>query len=287
VVFERFTERARQVVVLAQEEACELRHDYIGTEHILLGLLREQEGLAARVLESFDITVERVRGQVVRIVGSGEEVTSGQIPFTPRTKKVFEMALRESLSLGHNYIGTEHILLALVRENEGVGARILLDFDVDPEKIRYQVRRMLGGPGGSEAAAAATAGVAATVEARARQRGARMFPSPPPPRPPLDWQRATILWRPEGLELRVPLTLNEGAMAVFAADKVWSKPPLAGLRREIWNGWLALASVSLLDEVDPLELRRLLDKAAKRALNATGRERGRVEDFLRRLREGR
>src|ERR671929_157535 len=127
-MFERFTERARQVVVLAQEEARILKHNYIGTEHILLGLLREEEGLAARVLESLDITVERVRAQVVRIVGSGEEVTSGQIPFTPRAKKVLELALREALSLGHNYIGTEHILLGLVRENEGVAARILLDF---------------------------------------------------------------------------------------------------------------------------------------------------------------
>jgi len=283
-VFERFTERARQVVVYAQEEARELRHTYIGTEHILLGLLREQEGLAARVLESFDLTVERVRGQVVRIVGSGEEVTSGQIPFTPRAKKVFEMALRESLSLGHNYIGTEHILLALVRENEGVGARILLDFDADPERVRNEVRRMLSGPAGR---AAAAAGVAATVEARVRQRGARMFPSPPPPRPPLDWQRATILWRPEGLELRVPLALNEGAIAAFAADEVWSSPPLAGLRREIWRGWLALASITLLDEVDPVELRRVLDGAAKRATDVSGRERGRVADFLDRLREGR
>jgi hypothetical protein len=220
----------------------------------------------------------------VRIVGSGEEVTSGQIPFTPRAKKVFEMALRESLSLGHNYIGTEHILLALVRENEGVGARILLDFDADPERVRNEVRRMLSGPAGR---AAAAAGVAATVEARVRQRGARMFPSPPPPRPPLDWQRATILWRPEGLELRVPLALNEGAIAAFAADEVWSSPPLAGLRREIWRGWLALASITLLDEVDPVELRRVLDGAAKRATDVSGRERGRVADFLDRLREGR
>jgi ATP-dependent Clp protease ATP-binding subunit ClpC len=147
-VFERFTERARQVVVLAQEEARTLKHNYIGTEHILLGLLREEEGLAARVLESLDITVERVRAQVVRIVGSGEEVTSGQIPFTPRAKKVLELALREALSLGHNYIGTEHILLGLVRENEGVAARILLDFDADSEKIRNEVIRMLSGPGG-------------------------------------------------------------------------------------------------------------------------------------------
>src|SRR3954470_17902018 len=154
-MFERFTERARQVVVLAQEEARTLKHNYIGTEHILLGLLREEEGLAARVLESLDITVERVRGQVVRIVGSGEEVTSGQIPFTPRAKKVLELALREALSLGHNYIGTEHILLGLVRENEGVAARILLDFDADSEKIRNEVIRMLSGPGGRRSGSSA------------------------------------------------------------------------------------------------------------------------------------
>ncbi len=165
-MFERFTERARQVVVLAQEEARTLKHNYIGTEHILLGLLREEEGLAARVLESLDITVERVRAQVVRIVGSGEEVTSGQIPFTPRAKKVLELALREALSLGHNYIGTEHILLGLVRENEGVAARILLDFDADSEKIRNEVIRMLSGPGGrrqgsGQGAAAAGRGGAA------------------------------------------------------------------------------------------------------------------------------
>ena len=146
------------MVVLAQEEARTLKHNYIGTEHILLGLLREEEGLAARVLESLDITVERVRAQVVRIVGSGEEVTSGQIPFTPRAKKVLELALREALSLGHNYIGTEHILLGLVRENEGVAARILLDFDADSEKIRNEVIRMLSGPGGRRQGAAAGAG---------------------------------------------------------------------------------------------------------------------------------
>jgi ATP-dependent Clp protease ATP-binding subunit ClpC len=157
-MFERFTERARQVVVLAQEEARTLKHNYIGTEHILLGLLREEEGLAARVLESLDITVERVRAQVVRIVGSGEEVTSGQIPFTPRAKKVLELALREALSLGHNYIGTEHILLGLVRENEGVAARILVDFDADSEKIRNEVIRMLSGPGGRRQGAGAGAG---------------------------------------------------------------------------------------------------------------------------------
>src|SRR6201982_3541914 len=157
-MFERFTERARQVVVLAQEEARTLKHNYIGTEHILLGLLREEEGLAARVLESLDITVEEVRAQVARIVGQGDEVTTGQIPFTPRAKKVLELALREALSLGHNYIGTEHILLGLVRENEGVAARILLDFDADAEKIRNEIIRMLSGPGRRQAGAGGPAG---------------------------------------------------------------------------------------------------------------------------------
>jgi ATP-dependent Clp protease ATP-binding subunit ClpC len=144
-VFEQFTERARQVVVLAQEEARALRHNYIGTEHILLGLLREEEGLAARVLESLDITVEEVRAQVARIVGQGEEVTTGQIPFTPRAKKVLELALREGLSLGHKYIGTEHVLLGLLREGEGVAVRILLNFDADADKIRSKVLHLLGG----------------------------------------------------------------------------------------------------------------------------------------------
>src|ERR687887_583260 len=144
-VFERFTERARQVVVLAQDEARALKHNYIGTEHLLLGLLREEEGLAARVLESLDITVEEVRAQVARIVGEGDEIATGQIPFTPRAKKVLELALREALSLGHNYIGTEHVLLGLARENEGVAARILLDFDADADTIRDAVIRSLSG----------------------------------------------------------------------------------------------------------------------------------------------
>ena len=175
-MFERFTERARQVVVLAQDEARALKHNYIGTEHILLGLLREEEGLAARVLDSLDITVEDVRANVARIVGQGEEVTTGQIPFTPRAKKVLELALREALSLGHNYIGTEHILLGLVRENEGVAARILLDFDADAEKIRNEIIRMLSGPGrrqgqGSGAAqgSGAGAGGAAAASAEAKK----------------------------------------------------------------------------------------------------------------------
>ena len=124
-MFERFTERARQVIVLAQEEARMLRHNYIGTEHLLLGLLREADGVAARVLGTLEVSLEEVRGEVTRIVGEGEHESQGQIPFTPRAKKVLELALREALSLGHNYIGTEHILLGLMRESEGVAARIL------------------------------------------------------------------------------------------------------------------------------------------------------------------
>jgi ATP-dependent Clp protease ATP-binding subunit ClpC len=146
-VFERFTERARQVVVLAQDEARALGHNYIGTEHILLGLLREEEGLAARVLESLDVTVEEVRAQVKRLVGEGdEEIVTGQIPFTPRAKKVLELALREALSLKHSYIGPEHILLGVVRENDGVAARILLDFGADAETVRNEIMRVLSGP---------------------------------------------------------------------------------------------------------------------------------------------
>ncbi len=145
-MFERFTERARQVVVLAQEEARELKHNYIGTEHLLLGLLREGDGVAARVLSGLEVSLEDVRGEIMRIVGEGEHEAQGQIPFTPRAKKVLELALREALSLGHNYIGTEHILLGLVRESEGVAARILNDLDADADRIRQEVMRVLSGP---------------------------------------------------------------------------------------------------------------------------------------------
>jgi ATP-dependent Clp protease ATP-binding subunit ClpA len=147
-MFERFTERARQVVVYAQDESRRLRHNYIGTEHLLLGLLREEEGLAAKVLDSFGLTLDRVRDQVARIVGRGDEIVSGQIPFTPRGKKVLELSLREALSLGHDYIGTEHILLGLVRENEGVAMRIMLDYDAYADTVRADLLRLLAGPGG-------------------------------------------------------------------------------------------------------------------------------------------
>jgi ATP-dependent Clp protease ATP-binding subunit ClpC len=144
-VFERFTERARQVVVLAQDEARNLKHNYIGTEHLLLGLLREEKGIAARVLAGFDVTLDEVRSQVARIVGPGDETVTGQIPFTPRAKKVLELALREAMQLQSGYIGTEHLLLGIARENQGVASRVLLDFDVDSDKIRSGVLKALGG----------------------------------------------------------------------------------------------------------------------------------------------
>jgi ATP-dependent Clp protease ATP-binding subunit ClpC len=164
-MFERFTERARKVVVLAQEEARHFNHNYIGTEHLLLGLLREDEGVAARALGSLNVTLDEVREQVESIVGYGEEGTGGQAPFTPRSKKVLELALREALQLGHNYIGTEHILLGLVRESEGVAARVLSNLGVDPDKVRREVVRMLGG-GRSQRGRGGEAGGRGGVEAK-------------------------------------------------------------------------------------------------------------------------
>jgi ATP-dependent Clp protease ATP-binding subunit ClpC len=144
-MFERFTDRARRVVVLAQEEARMLNHNYIGTEHILLGLIHEGEGVAAKALESLGISLEAVRQQVEEIIGQGQQAPSGHIPFTPRAKKVLELSLREALQLGHNYIGTEHILLGLIREGEGVAARILVKLGADLNRVRREVIRLLHG----------------------------------------------------------------------------------------------------------------------------------------------
>ncbi len=143
-MLERLTERARRVIDLALEEATRLNHNYIGTEHLLLGLLREDEGVAARILNSQGATLNRVREQVESIVGYGEEGTVGQAPFTPRSKKVLELALREAQQFGYDYTGTEHILLGLVRESEGVAARVLSNLDVDPDKVRQEVLREVG-----------------------------------------------------------------------------------------------------------------------------------------------
>ena len=151
-MFERFTDRARRVVVLAQEEASMLNHNYIGTEHILLGLIHEGEGVAAKALESLGISLEAVRAQVEEIIGQGQQAPSGHIPFTPRAKKVLELSLREALQLGHNYIGTEHILLGLIREGEGVAAQVLVKLGADLNRVRQQVIQLLSGYQGKEAA---------------------------------------------------------------------------------------------------------------------------------------
>ena len=158
-MFERFTDRARRVVVLAQEEARLLNHNYIGTEHILLGLIHEGEGVAAKALESLGISLEAVRSQVEELIGQGGSSPSGHIPFTPRAKKVLELSLREALQLGHNYIGTEHILLGLIREGEGVAAQVLVKLGADLSRVRQQVIQLLSGYSGSGAPSGEKAGV--------------------------------------------------------------------------------------------------------------------------------
>jgi prophage maintenance system killer protein len=154
VRFERFTDRARRVVVLAHEEARMLNHNYIGTEHILLGLIHEGEGVAAKALESLGISLEAVRQQVEEIIGQGQQAPSGHIPFTPRAKKVLQLSREEALNLGHNYIGTEHILLGLIREGGGVAAQVLVKLGADLNRVRQQVTQLLNGYQGKEPAAA-------------------------------------------------------------------------------------------------------------------------------------
>jgi ATP-dependent Clp protease ATP-binding subunit ClpC len=161
-VFERFTDRARRVLVLAQEEARLLNHNYIGTEHLLLGLIHEGEGVAAKALESLGISLEAVRAQVEEIIGQGQSAPTGHIPFTPRAKKVLELSLREAKQLGHNYIGTEHILLGLIREGEGVASQVLVKLGAGLDRVRQQVIQLLSGS------------AAAGMEAGARTRLVRM-----------------------------------------------------------------------------------------------------------------
>ena len=144
-MFERFTDRARRVVVLAQDEARSLNHNYIGTEHLLLGLITEGEGVAAKALESLDINKDAVRSAVIDIIGEGEKPVEGHIPFTPRAKRVFELSLREALQLGHNYIGTEHLLLGLLKEGEGVASQVLIKLGADLSKVRQTVIELLSG----------------------------------------------------------------------------------------------------------------------------------------------
>jgi ATP-dependent Clp protease ATP-binding subunit ClpC len=173
-LFERFTDRARRVVVLAQEEARLLNHNYIGTEHILLGLIHEGEGVAAKALESLNISLEAVRSQVEEIIGQGGSSPSGHIPFTPRAKKVLELSLREALQLGHNYIGTEHILLGLIREGEGVAAQVLVKLGADLSRVRQQVIQLLSGytgPAGGEPKGSGTAASSSSGQSEGGQQG--------------------------------------------------------------------------------------------------------------------
>jgi len=169
-VFERFTDRARRSVVFAQEEARLLNHNYIGTEHILLGLLRGEEGVAATALKTLGVSLEATRQRVEEIIGEGREMPPGHIPFTPRAKKALELSLREALQLGHNYIGTEHILLGLIREDEGVAAQVLKELGADLDRVRQTVIQLLSGyaagseTAGGEAVGAVTEGVAPTSE---------------------------------------------------------------------------------------------------------------------------
>ena len=171
-MFERFTDRARRVVVLAQEEARMLNHSYIGTEHILLGLIHEGDGVAAKALQSLDVSLGAVREQVREIIGQGQQAPSGHIPFTPRAKKVLELSLREALQLGHNYIGTEHILLGLIREGEGVAAQVLVQLGADLNRVRQTVIQLLSGYQGSgETEGKEPAGVSSTGGSQGQQAG--------------------------------------------------------------------------------------------------------------------
>ncbi len=209
-MFERFTDRARRVVVLAQEEARMLNHNYIGTEHILLGLIHEGEGVAAKALEAMDISLESVREQVEEIIGQGTQAPSGHIPFTPRAKKVLEYSLREALQLGHNYIGTEHILLGLIREGEGVAAQVLTNLGADLPRVRQQVIQLLNGYQGSSSSLEATQepAAAASVPSSSPSRGRGGTPS-------------------------TSLVLDQFGRNLTAAAREGKLDPVMGVRKEI------------------------------------------------------
>ncbi len=257
-MFERFTESARQIVVGAQEEARLQHHNYIGTEHLLLALLRDPDDVPAQVLGRHGVTPEAARFAVRAIVHPGDGPTHGQIPFTPRGKKVLELALRESLSHGSNEIRPEHILRGLLREHGGVAASALAAMGaLDGVLAELEITPIEGDEPGE-------------------QRWQR--------RPPGRWERAHLMWRPEGIELRVPVAFADGQLAAVANDPAWEAPPLAGLGREIWRGWIAVRSPTLLDDADPRDLRAAIDGLIARAQDG-GELRERVDAYLRALRE--
>jgi ATP-dependent Clp protease ATP-binding subunit ClpC len=222
-MFERFTDRARNVVVLAQQEARLLKHNYIGTEHILLGLARESEGLAAQALEELGIGLDAVREQVEEIIGQGKKSPSGHIPFTPRAKKVLELSLREALQLGHNYIGTEHILLGLIREGEGVAAQVLVNLAGDLKTVRQQVIQLLKeNPTTDEMPQAAQARVASLAESAAevgiigRAEGAVPIGLAPAESASLSGKLNEVLSRLDSIGNR--MTLIERALGIDTAE---------------------------------------------------------------------
>jgi dihydroneopterin aldolase len=206
-LFERFTDRARRVVVLAQQESRLLNHNYIGTEHILLGLLHEGEGVAARALELLGIDLVSVRQQVTEIIGQGDQSATGHVPFTPRAKKVLELSLRESRQLGHNYIGTEHILLGLIREGEGVAAQVLQRFEIDLPKVRQQVIELLSTAGEEPPP---TARLVPRGPDRIEVRGLRVF----------GHHGAMPEEQQEGQEFLIDVTLHLSLAAAGASDQL-------------------------------------------------------------------
>ena len=187
-MFERFTDRARRVVVLAQEEARMLNHNYIGTEHLLLGLIHEGNGVAATALESLGISLDAVRQQVEEIIGQGQQAPSGHIPFTPRAKKVLELSLREATQLGQDHIGTEHILLGLIREGDGVAAQVLVKLSADPNRVRQQVIQLVHGRAGED-----VTGEGSGLGKRARAQLPEVL-SRGPARWTVVWQRSNAGW---------------------------------------------------------------------------------------------
>jgi hypothetical protein len=227
-MFERFTDRARRVVVLAQEEARFLNHDYIGTEHILLGLVHEEQGVAARALESLGISLEAVRAEVTKVVGRGEHPPTGHIPFTPRAKKVLELSLREAIQLNHDYIGTEHILLGVVREGEGVAAQVLVKLGADLSRVRQQVTQLISGHAGTDPAEQVTRG-----RVRLSQEAAMAMVSGGP---------AVFQTGPAELIRVVPL-----AREVFRG----SGHRVVLISLELWSGWLDLRLALLPEDAPP------------------------------------
>jgi ATP-dependent Clp protease ATP-binding subunit ClpC len=222
-MFERFTDRARNVVVLAQQEARLLKHNYIGTEHILLGLVRESDGLAAKALEALGIGLDAVREQVEEIIGRGQKSPSGHIPFTPRAKKVLELSLREALQFGHNYIGTEHILLGLIREGDGVAAQVLVKLGGDLKTVRQHVIQLLKEnpapeemPQATQARAARLAESAAEAGIVSRAEGAvPMGLSSPVESASLNGKLTEVLSRLDSISNR--MTLIERALGIGTA----------------------------------------------------------------------